>query len=82
MDIKKDKFGAKTYQTGTAICNKTNATAEYSIVDNGTPTYMLHISHRAYTSDTLKGIKAILIELSQQHDFTIVVDKETILQHS
>jgi hypothetical protein len=82
MSIKKDKYGAKTYETGTALCNKTGRTCEYSIVDNGTPTFMLHIAHRAYTSETLKEIKVLLKGLSIEHDFTVNKDKETKLQHS
>ena len=82
MGIKKDKFGAKTYETGKAVCNSTKKSIEYSIVDNGTPDLMLHISSRAYVSNSLSGIKAILEELSRDHDFTIQKDVETKLQIS
>jgi len=82
MAVKKDKWGAKTYETGIVTCNKTGTPRKYSIVDNGTPTFMLYIADRAFTSDTLKGIKSILKELSEEYDFTISKDKETKLQYS
>ena len=82
MAIKKDKYGAKTYETGSAICNGTGKTIDYSIVDNGTPFFMLHISHSAYTSDTLKSIRSILKKLSVMYNFTIKKDLDTKLQYS
>ena len=82
MSVKKDKYGAKTYETGVATCNKTGATSDYSIVDNGTPTFMLHIAHRAYTAESLKDILTILKLLSEEQNFTITKDEETKLQYS
>jgi len=82
MAVKTDKWGAKTYETGTVTCNKTGTPREYSIVDNGTPTFMLHVADRAFTADTLKGIRAVLKALSEEYDFTVKKDKETVLQHS
>ncbi len=82
MAIVKDKYGAKTYETGIVEENGTGKTVEYSIVDNGTPTIMMHLAHRCYTADTFKGMKKILIELSVIDNFKIIVDEETKLQHS
>lgn len=82
MSVKKDKYGAKTYETGVATCNKTGAVIDYSIVDNGTPSFMLHIASRAYTAESLKDILTILKLLSEEQNFTVNKDNETILQHS
>jgi len=82
MAIVKDKYGAKTYETGIVEEFGTGKTIEYSIVDNGTPTLMLHLGHKCYTKGSLWGIKKLLEDLSIVYSFKVIPDEETKLQQS